>query len=50
MFFRTAWLVLRKDVADAPPVLFEVLAAQRRRLQDLQKNQGDYVSPLALKK
>jgi len=41
--------IYRKDAADAPPVLFETLAAQRRRLQDLQGQKGDYVCPLDLR-
>jgi phosphoenolpyruvate carboxykinase (GTP) len=38
----------RAEVADAPAVVFEVLAAQRRRLEELRKSKGDYVSPLDL--
>jgi phosphoenolpyruvate carboxykinase (GTP) len=38
----------RTQVADAPPVLFEILAEQRRRLENLGTAQGDYVSPLDL--
>jgi len=38
----------RTQVADAPPVLFEVLAEQRRRLENLGAAKGDYVSPLDL--
>jgi phosphoenolpyruvate carboxykinase (GTP) len=38
----------RTQVADAPPVLFEVLAEQRRRLENLGAAQGDYVSPFDL--
>ena len=37
----------RTQVADAPPVLFEVLAEQRRRLE-VCAAKGDYVSPLDL--
>ncbi len=35
----------REHVGDAPPRLFEVLAAQRQRLLDAQHQFGDYVSP-----
>jgi phosphoenolpyruvate carboxykinase (GTP) len=35
----------RKEVPDAPPKLFEVLAAQRQRLLAAQKQFGDYVAP-----
>lgn len=35
----------RNKVPDAPPVLFEVLAAQRERLLAAQKQFGDYVPP-----
>jgi len=35
----------RQEVADAPPVLFEVLAAQRQRLLQAQKQFGDYIAP-----
>jgi len=38
----------RTQVSDSPAEVFEVLAAQRRRLQDLQAAKGDYVSPLEL--
>ena len=38
----------RKEVPDAPQVLFDVLAAQRARLLAVQQEHGDYVSPLAL--
>jgi len=41
----TIW---RTQVADTPAILFEVLAEQRTRLQQAQKEHGDYVSPLAL--
>lgn len=37
----------RTQVADAPPVLFEVLAEQRRRLE-VCAAKGDYVSPFDL--
>ena len=37
-----------RDVADTPPVVFETLAAQRRRLEKLRAAKGDYVSPLEL--
>jgi len=35
----------RNVVADAPPVLFEVLAAQRERLLQARKRFGDYIAP-----
>jgi phosphoenolpyruvate carboxykinase (GTP) len=38
----------RERVPDAPPVLHETLAEQRRRLLDAQARLGDYVSPLDL--
>jgi len=38
----------RTEVAAAPQAVFRVLAAQRRRLLDLQAAKGDYVSPLDL--
>jgi phosphoenolpyruvate carboxykinase (GTP) len=37
----------RTKVPDAPPVLFEVLAAQRERLLSARKQFGDYVAPEA---
>ena len=39
----------RTEVPDAPKVLFEVLAAQRKRLERLRDAKGDYVSPLDLR-
>ena len=38
----------RKNVDDAPAVLFEVLAAQRERLLKAQEQYGDYITPDAL--
>ena len=38
----------REHVADAPAVLFKVLAEQRERLEGLRAGKGDYVSPLEL--
>ena len=35
----------RTEVADSPAVLFDVLAAQRRRLEELKASKGEYVSP-----
>ncbi|HUS47461.1 MAG TPA: phosphoenolpyruvate carboxykinase (GTP) [Phycisphaerae bacterium] len=35
-----------RGVADAPKLLFDTLAAQRKRLMALQEAKGDYVSPL----
>jgi len=40
--------IYRKDVADVPPVLFETFCAQRERLEHLQADKGDCVSPLDL--
>jgi len=37
-----------RGVDDTPQVVFERLAAQRRRLEDVRKAKGDYVSPLDL--
>ena len=37
-----------RDIADAPPIVFDTLSAQRQRLLDLQADKGDYVSPLDL--
>ncbi len=37
--------IWRAEVADTPEVLFQVLASQRKRLQDAQAARGDYVSP-----
>jgi len=35
----------RKEVPDAPPVLFEVLTEQRKRLIEAKQRFGDYISP-----
>jgi len=40
--------IYRRDVADAPQVLLDILAAQRERLEQLRSDKGDYVSPLDL--
>jgi phosphoenolpyruvate carboxykinase (GTP) len=40
--------IYTSDVADAPRVVMDVLAAQKQRLLDLWKAKGDYVSPLEL--
>jgi phosphoenolpyruvate carboxykinase (GTP) len=40
--------IYRHDVADTPSVLFDVLGAQRDRLEALMKTAGQYVSPLDL--
>jgi phosphoenolpyruvate carboxykinase (GTP) len=37
-----------KDAQDVPPVLFEVLGAQRNRLEQCKAAKGEYVSPLDL--
>ncbi|MFW6132700.1 MAG: phosphoenolpyruvate carboxykinase (GTP) [Planctomycetota bacterium] len=37
-----------RDVSDTPQVVFETLAAQRGRLEELRSAKGDYVSPLEL--
>ncbi len=38
--------IYKKDVSDTPPVLLKVLEEERERLLVLQKDKGDYVSPL----
>lgn len=38
----------RSEVSDAPPVLSKVLDEQRKRLLEVQKRHGDYVSPFNL--
>lgn len=38
----------RENVSDAPSVLFDVLAAQRERLEAARKELGDYIAPDAL--
>ncbi len=40
--------IYRKDVADTPEIVFEILSAQRKRLEKLQASRGDYVSPMDL--
>jgi phosphoenolpyruvate carboxykinase (GTP) len=40
--------IYRQDVSDTPPVVLEVLAAQRDRLEFLRATKGDYVSPVDL--
>jgi phosphoenolpyruvate carboxykinase (GTP) len=40
--------IYRSDVTDTPPVFLEVLAAQRKRLEDLRAAEGDYVCPMNL--
>ena len=40
--------VYRKDVPDAPAVLFEMLEAQKQRLLALQDAKGPYVKPADL--
>ena len=37
-----------RDISGTPAVVFETLAAQRKRLEDLRAGKGDYVSPLDL--
>ncbi len=37
--------IYRNDVADTPQVIFDVIIAQRKRLQDLRDAKGDYVLP-----
>jgi hypothetical protein len=37
-----------ENVPGAPAAVFDVLEKQRTRLQQLQKQKGDYVSPLEL--
>jgi len=38
--------IFRREVQDAPAILFQVLEEQRHRLLEAQKQFGDYVSPL----
>jgi phosphoenolpyruvate carboxykinase (GTP) len=40
--------IYRQDVTDTPQVVFDQLAAQRVRLEELRAAKGDYVSPEAL--
>ncbi len=40
--------IYKNDVSDTPDVFFEVMAAQRGRLEELRAAKGDYVSPLDL--
>jgi len=40
--------IYRQDVADTPPIVLEVLAGQRKRLEALRAAKGDYVSPMDL--
>ncbi len=37
--------IFRTRVADTPPVVFEILSGQRRRLEEAREACGDYVSP-----
>jgi phosphoenolpyruvate carboxykinase (GTP) len=37
--------IYKDDVPDTPQVVFDILAAQKTRIQELQKKLGDYVSP-----
>jgi len=37
--------IYRQDVTDTPPIVLDVLGAQRDRLQMLRATKGDYVSP-----
>ncbi len=37
-----------RGVEDTPPAVFDALAAQRRRLQELRQAKGDYVAPTEL--
>ena len=40
--------VYRKDVSDAPAILFDLLGQQRDRLEKVGDKHGKYVSPLVL--
>jgi phosphoenolpyruvate carboxykinase (GTP) len=40
--------IYRQDIDDTPRVVFDVLAAQRKRLETLRAAKGDYVSPMEL--
>jgi phosphoenolpyruvate carboxykinase (GTP) len=40
--------IYKTRVLDTPNILFEVLKAQKKRLEDCRRIYGDYVSPLRL--
>ncbi len=40
--------IYSQDVSDTPEIVLEMLAAQRKRLEELQAAKGDYVSPLEI--
>ncbi len=40
--------IYRIDVPDTPAIVLEVLEAQRKRLEELRAQEGDYVSPIHL--
>jgi phosphoenolpyruvate carboxykinase (GTP) len=40
--------IYRQDVADTPPIVLEILEAQRKRLEALRQKKGHYVSPVDL--
>ena len=40
--------IYRSDVTDAPRIVFETLAAQKVRLEEMRKAKGDYVNPFEL--
>jgi phosphoenolpyruvate carboxykinase (GTP) len=42
--------IYKKEGADIPAILFDVLTAQKERLQEFQSRYGDVVSPFALEK
>ena len=39
----------KESVADTPPVFFEALEKQRKRLEKIKKDKGDYLNPEKLK-
>ena len=41
--------IFRTDVDDAPQAIFDVLSAQRERLEEARAKLGDYISPLDLR-
>jgi phosphoenolpyruvate carboxykinase (GTP) len=40
--------IYRQDISDTPQIVLDVLAVQRKRLEELRKAKGDYVSPTDL--
>ncbi len=40
--------IYQTKVSDTPDILFDILEEQKKRLEEVRKNQGDYVSPTGL--